>query len=43
MIHPLMLGKGKRLFREMDHPVRLRLRGADLTTSGVLLLSYEPA
>jgi dihydrofolate reductase len=41
MLHPLVLGTGKRLFREYPHPVRLRLTGCTQTTTGVLLLTYE--
>jgi dihydrofolate reductase len=40
-LHPLLLGTGKRLFREMDHPRRLRLVAADPTSTGVVMLSYE--
>jgi dihydrofolate reductase len=43
MIHPLLLGTGKRLFRELDAPIRLRLVDSQPTTKGVLILSYEPA
>ena len=41
MLHPLVLGTGKRLFREYPTPVRLRLTGCTSTTTGVLLLTYE--
>ena len=41
MLHPLVLGVGKRLFREYPHPLRLRLTGCTQTTTGVLLLTYE--
>lgn len=41
MLHPLVLGTGKRLFREYPHPVRLRLTGCTPTTTGVLILTYE--
>jgi dihydrofolate reductase len=41
MLHPLVLGTGKRLFREYPHPLRLRLTGCTQTTTGVLLLTYE--
>jgi dihydrofolate reductase len=41
MLHPLVLGKGKRLFREYLHPLRLQLTGSTSTTAGVLLLTYE--
>jgi dihydrofolate reductase len=39
-LHPLVLGTGKRLFREADRPTRLRLAGCTPTTTGVLLLDY---
>jgi dihydrofolate reductase len=41
MLHPLVLGTGKRLFREHPHPQRLRLTGCTPTTTGVVLLTYE--
>jgi dihydrofolate reductase len=40
-LHPLLLGTGKRLFRELDHPRRLRLVDCTPTTTGVLMLSYD--
>jgi dihydrofolate reductase len=40
-VHPLVLGAGKRLFREYDRPLRLRLTGCSQTGTGVLVLSYE--
>ena len=40
-LHPLLLGTGKRLFREMDHPRRLRLVDCTPTTTGVVMLSYD--
>ena len=44
MVHPLVLGTGKRLFREEPAtPIRLRLVESRPTTTGVLLLTYEPA
>jgi dihydrofolate reductase len=42
-LHPLLLGSGKRLFREHPQPQPLRLVSATTTSSGVLLLTYEPA
>jgi dihydrofolate reductase len=42
-LHPLLLGTGKRLFRELDRPRRLRLVDCTPTTTGVLMLSYEPS
>jgi dihydrofolate reductase len=41
MLHPIVLGKGKRLFREYLHPLRLRLTGSATTSTGVVLLTYE--
>jgi dihydrofolate reductase len=43
MIHPLVLGGGKRLFREGTSPAKLRLVASKTTTTGVLILTYEPA
>lgn len=42
MIHPIVLGNGKRLFREGGTPVHLRLVDTKPTTTGVLLLTYVP-
>jgi dihydrofolate reductase len=41
-IHPLVLGAGKRLFRHTPWPIPLQLTGCTPTTTGVLLLSYQP-
>lgn len=41
MLHPLVLGTGKRLFRQYPHPLRLTLAGCTQTSTGVLLLTYE--
>jgi dihydrofolate reductase len=43
MIHPLVLGDGKRLFREGTASTKLRLVSSKPTTTGVLILTYEPA
>jgi dihydrofolate reductase len=40
-LHPLLLGTGKRLFRDLDRPRRLRLMDCTPTSTGVLMLSYE--
>lgn len=42
-VHPLVLGTGKRLFRQAPRPIPLRLSDCQTTTTGVLLLTYEPA
>ncbi len=41
-VHPLVLGAGKRLFRQTPRPIALRLASCTPTTTGVLLLSYQP-
>ena len=40
-LHPLLLGTGKRLFREMDRPRRLQLLDCTRTSTGVLMLRYD--
>ena len=42
MLHPLVLGTGKRLFRQYPRPLRLTLSQCTPTGTGVLLLTYEP-
>jgi len=43
MVYPVMLGEGKRLFRDADATKRLRLTDSQSTSTGVLLLTYVPA
>jgi dihydrofolate reductase len=43
MVHPLVVGKGKRLFRHESAQAKLRLIDSKATTKGVLLLTYVPA
>jgi len=43
MIHPIVLGKGKRLFREAASPTRFRLVDSMPTGTGVLILTYARA
>jgi dihydrofolate reductase len=43
MVHPLVLGTGKRLFRDGTSVTKLRLVDSTATTTGVLILNYEPA
>lgn len=40
-VHPLLLGTGKRLFRELPAPRRLRLTSSGTTSLGTLVLGYE--
>jgi dihydrofolate reductase len=43
MIHPLVMGKGKRLFRDQAASARLRLVDSQVTTKGVVILTYAPS
>ena len=43
MVHPLVLGTGKRLFRDSTPLTHFRLVDSKPTTTGVLILTYEPA
>jgi dihydrofolate reductase len=40
-VHPIILGKGKPLFADLDHRVPLKLKSATPSKSGVILLVYE--
>ena len=40
-VHPLLLGTGKRLFREHPEPRQLRLASSSTTSLGTLVLDYE--
>lgn len=42
MIHPLVLGPGKRLFDNVARKVSLRLVSSSTTSTGVILASYVP-
>lgn len=42
MIHPVVLGSGKRLFRDASAPTALRLVDTKTTTTGVIILTYQP-
>jgi dihydrofolate reductase len=43
LIHPLVLGTGRRLFPEGGPPATLRLVEAVTTTTGVVIATYRPA
>ncbi len=43
LIHPLVLGAGRRLFETGGPPAELQLIGATTTASGVIAATYEPA
>jgi len=41
LIHPLVLGSGRRLFREQGPVIRRKLVNARTTTTGVVVATYE--
>jgi dihydrofolate reductase len=41
-IHPVLAGKGKRLFQEGDELKRLKLIDSKISQTGVAILTYEP-
>jgi len=41
-VYPIVLGGGKRLFREYDDAKKLELMDSKVTTTGGLLLTYRP-
>ncbi len=43
LIHPLILGSGHRLFTDGGTFAALRLANAQTTTTGVVILTYQPA
>jgi dihydrofolate reductase len=42
MIHPIVVGGGKRLFRDGGRQKRLRLLASQVTTTGVMIATLEP-
>lgn len=43
LIHPLVLGSGRRLFPDGSPSARLRLTDSVTTTTGVVIATYQPA
>lgn len=43
MVHPVVLGTGKRLFKEGGTKIPLRLIDSKTSGTGVLILTYQPA
>jgi dihydrofolate reductase len=43
MIHPVILGKGKRLFTEDLDLKKLQLVDSKVTGTGIVILTYQPA
>jgi dihydrofolate reductase len=42
MIHPVIVGKGKRLFTEDVNLKKLQLVDSKVTSKGVAILTYQP-
>jgi len=42
MVHPVVAGQGKRLFKEGSGLKRLKLVGSKTSSTGVMLLTYQP-
>lgn len=43
MVHPVLVGSGKKLFESIAEPVQLRLENVLTTDTGVAVLTYAPA
>jgi len=43
MIHPVILGSGRRMFRDGGPPSTLALADSVITTKGVVMATYQPA
>lgn len=41
LICPIVLGKGKRLFGSTSHPVNMKLVGNDISSTGVIIATYD--
>jgi dihydrofolate reductase len=42
LVHPLVLGRGRRLFNDDAPHIKLRLAQSVVTTTGVVIATYEP-
>lgn len=42
MICPVVLGRGKRIFGDTSHQVALKLMRSEVTSTGVIITTYEP-
>jgi dihydrofolate reductase len=41
LICPIVLGKGKKLFGSISHPVNMKLVGNEISSTGVIIATYE--
>ena len=42
MVHPVIVGKGKRLFKDEDSLKRLKLLSSKTSRTGTMILTYQP-
>lgn len=42
-VHPVVLGSGKKLFRDGGPAISLRLAGSTTTAGGLVILTYQPS
>jgi dihydrofolate reductase len=43
LVHPLVLGAGRRLFEQGGPPTSLRLVDSSASSTGVVIATYQPA
>jgi len=41
LICPIVLGKGKKIFGSISHPVNMKLVSSDVSSTGVMMATYE--
>jgi dihydrofolate reductase len=41
LICPIVLGKGKKVFGSVSHPVNMKVASSDVSTTGVIMATYE--
>jgi dihydrofolate reductase len=41
LICPIILGKGKKIFGSVSHPVNMNLVSTDISSTGVIIATYE--
>lgn len=42
LVHPILLGSGKQLFKSLEQPIDLKLQQTKIFSNGVTVLYYEP-
>jgi len=41
LICPIILGKGKKIFGSISHPVTMNLVKSDISSAGIIMATYE--